>query len=141
VADAGPPPVEGEPPMAHLAGWRHALATLAHAGAADQLAPVLGERVADWQAAWNEPEPARRLALLERCLADGGGSATRRPPSTAPPRWPTTSAWSSGWSSEAPRRPATAWSASAGRPSARARPSWSPAPTWPGPTRTGGSSG
>jgi hypothetical protein len=72
VADAGPPPVEGEPPMAHLAGWRHALATLAHAGAADQLAPVLGERVADWQAAWNEPEPARRLALLERCLADGG---------------------------------------------------------------------
>ena len=62
----------GEPPMAHLAGWRHALATLAHAGAADQLAPVLGERVADWQADWNEPEPARRLALLERCLADGG---------------------------------------------------------------------
>jgi uncharacterized protein YndB with AHSA1/START domain len=62
----------GEPPMAHLAGWRHALATLAYGGAADQLAPVLGERVADWLAAWNEPEPARRAALLARCLADGG---------------------------------------------------------------------
>jgi uncharacterized protein YndB with AHSA1/START domain len=62
----------GEPPMAHLAGWRHALATLAYRGAADQLAPVLGERVADWQTAWNEPEPARRVALLERCLSDGG---------------------------------------------------------------------
>jgi hypothetical protein len=58
--------------MAHLAGWRHALATLAYRGAADQLAPVLGERVADWQTAWNEPEPARRVALLERCLSDGG---------------------------------------------------------------------
>jgi hypothetical protein len=62
----------GEPPLAHLAGWRHALATLAYRGAADQLAPVLGERVADWQTAWNEPEPARRVALLERCLSDGG---------------------------------------------------------------------
>jgi DNA-binding transcriptional ArsR family regulator len=62
----------GEPPMAHLAGWRHVLATLAYRGAADQLAPVLDERVADWQTAWNEPEPARRVALLERCLSDGG---------------------------------------------------------------------
>ena len=93
----------GEPPMAHLAGWRHALATLAYRGAADQLA--------------------------------------------APARWPTTSAWSSGWpagrgwSSGAPRSPARASSASAGRPSARARPSWPPAPTWPGPTWTGGSAG
>ena len=39
-----------EPPRAHLAGWRHALATLAYNGSADQLAPVLGERVADWLA-------------------------------------------------------------------------------------------
>jgi uncharacterized protein YndB with AHSA1/START domain len=62
----------GEPPAAHLAGWRHALATLAYAAAADQLAPVLAERVADWLAAWNEPDPARRSALLGRCLADGG---------------------------------------------------------------------
>jgi hypothetical protein len=62
----------GEPPMAHLAGWRHALASLAYAGSADQLAPVLGERVADRLAAWNEPDPARRAALLGRCLADGG---------------------------------------------------------------------
>ena len=62
----------GEPPMAHLAGWRHALASLANAGSADQLAPVLGERVADWLAPWNEPDPARRAALLGRCLADGG---------------------------------------------------------------------
>jgi uncharacterized protein YndB with AHSA1/START domain len=62
----------GEPPLAHLAGWRHALATLAYGGAADQLAPVLGERVADWLAAWNEPDPARRAGLLGRCLADGG---------------------------------------------------------------------
>src|SRR5215218_10331446 len=104
--------------MAHLAGWRHALATLAYRGAADQLAPVLGERVADWQTAWNEPKPARRVALLERCLSDGGRGG-----------------------SGAPRSPATASSASAGRPSARARPSWPPAPTWPGPTWTGGSAG
>ena len=62
----------GEPPAAHLAGWRHALATLAYAGSADQLGPVLGERVADWLAAWNEPDPVRRAALLGRCLADGG---------------------------------------------------------------------
>ena len=50
----------GEPPAAHLAGWRHALATLSHAGAADQLAPVLDGRVA----AWNEPDPVERAALL-----------------------------------------------------------------------------
>jgi uncharacterized protein YndB with AHSA1/START domain len=62
----------GEPPAAHLAGWRHALATLAFAGSADQLAPVLERRVADWLAAWNEPDPDRRAALLGRCLADGG---------------------------------------------------------------------
>jgi hypothetical protein len=62
----------GEPPLAHLAGWRHALATLAYAGSADQLAPVLGERVADWLAAWNEPDATRRAGLLGRCLADGG---------------------------------------------------------------------
>jgi Activator of Hsp90 ATPase homolog 1-like protein len=62
----------GEPPLAHLAGWRHAMATLAYAGSADQLAPVLGERVADWLAAWNEPDPGRREALLSRCLAAGG---------------------------------------------------------------------
>jgi uncharacterized protein YndB with AHSA1/START domain len=62
----------GEPPVAHLAGWRHALATLAYAGSADQLAPVLADRVADWLAAWNEPDPARRAELLGRCLADGG---------------------------------------------------------------------
>lgn len=36
--------------LRHLAGWRHALATLAYNGSADQLAPVLGERVADWLA-------------------------------------------------------------------------------------------
>jgi hypothetical protein len=64
----------GEPPLAHVAGWRHTPATLAFAGAADQLARVLGERVADWLAAWNEPDPARRAALLRRCLADGAGS-------------------------------------------------------------------
>jgi uncharacterized protein YndB with AHSA1/START domain len=63
----------GEPPQAHLAGWRHALATLAYAGSTEQLAPVLAERVADWLAAWNEPDPARRATLLGRCLADGGG--------------------------------------------------------------------
>jgi uncharacterized protein YndB with AHSA1/START domain len=62
----------GEPPQAHLAGWRHALATLAYAGSADQLAPVLGGRVAAWLAAWNEPDPARRVELLGSCLADGG---------------------------------------------------------------------
>jgi uncharacterized protein YndB with AHSA1/START domain len=62
----------GEPPLAHLAGWRHAMATLAYAGSADQLAPVLGERVADWLAAWNEPDPDRRADLLSRCLAAGG---------------------------------------------------------------------
>ena len=39
-----------EPPQTQLAGWRHALATLAYNGSADQLAPVLGERVADWLA-------------------------------------------------------------------------------------------
>jgi uncharacterized protein YndB with AHSA1/START domain len=66
----GLPP--GEPPLAHLAGWRHALATLAYTGSADQLAPVLAERVDDWLAAWNEPDPAERAALLGRCLADGG---------------------------------------------------------------------
>ena len=33
---------------------------------------MLGERVADWLAAWNEPDPARRAELLGRCLADGG---------------------------------------------------------------------
>jgi hypothetical protein len=49
----------GEPPAAHLAGWRHALATLSHAGAADQLALVLDGRVA----AWNEPDPVERAAL------------------------------------------------------------------------------
>jgi uncharacterized protein YndB with AHSA1/START domain len=62
----------GEPPLAHLAGWRHALATLAYAGSADQLAPVVAERVADWLAAWNEPDPGRRAALLGRCMAEGG---------------------------------------------------------------------
>jgi uncharacterized protein YndB with AHSA1/START domain len=62
----------GEPPPAHLAGWRHALATLAYAGSADQLAPVLDRRVAAWLAAWNEPDPAGRSALLGRCLAEGG---------------------------------------------------------------------
>jgi uncharacterized protein YndB with AHSA1/START domain len=77
----------------------------------------------------------------------GAGSATRRPPSTAPARWPATSAWSSGWPAgrgwwaAEPRRCATASSASAGRPSARARPSWPGAPTWPGPTWTAGSAG
>jgi hypothetical protein len=48
------------------------MATLAYAGSADQLAPVLGERVADWLAAWNEPDPDRRADLLSRCLAAGG---------------------------------------------------------------------
>jgi uncharacterized protein YndB with AHSA1/START domain len=62
----------GEPPAAHLAGWRHTLATLAYAASADQLAPVLTDRVADWLAAWNEPDPAARSELLGRCLADGG---------------------------------------------------------------------
>lgn len=62
----------GEPPAAHLAGWRHALATLAYAGSAEQLGPVLGERVGDWLAAWNEPDAVRRDELLGRCLADGG---------------------------------------------------------------------
>ena len=62
----------GEPPLAHLAGWRHALATLAYAGSADQLVPVLGQRVGDWLAAWNEPDPDRRAELLSRCLAEGG---------------------------------------------------------------------
>jgi hypothetical protein len=33
---------------------------------------VLGERVADWLAAWNEPDATRRAGLLGRCLADGG---------------------------------------------------------------------
>ena len=33
---------------------------------------MLGERVADWLAAWNEPDPSRRAELLGRCLADGG---------------------------------------------------------------------
>jgi hypothetical protein len=61
----------GEPPAAHLAGWRHALAALAYTSSAEQLAPVLGERVADWLAAWNEPDPGRRAQLLGRCLADG----------------------------------------------------------------------
>jgi hypothetical protein len=62
----------GEPPTAQLAGWRHALAGLAYAASGDQLAPVLAERVGDWLAAWNEPDPAARSALLGRCLADGG---------------------------------------------------------------------
>jgi uncharacterized protein YndB with AHSA1/START domain len=62
----------GEPPTAHLAGWRHALAGLAFAASTDQLAPVLAGRVADWLAAWNEPDPADRSALLGRCLAGGG---------------------------------------------------------------------
>jgi hypothetical protein len=58
--------------VAHRAGWRHALSTLAFTASTDQLAPVLGQRVADWLAAWNEPDPATRSDLLGRCLADGG---------------------------------------------------------------------
>jgi hypothetical protein len=56
----------GQPPLAHLAGWRHALA---YAGSVDQLAPVLGEHVADWLAAWNEPDPSRRadhIGMVQR---------------------------------------------------------------------------
>jgi Activator of Hsp90 ATPase homolog 1-like protein len=137
----------GEPPPAHLAGWRHALAALAYAGSADQLAPLLGARVGDWLAAWNEPDPARRAALLGRCLADG--SQFRDPTAAVDGAGPLadTSAWSSGWpagrgwwAGERPSR-ATAWSPSAGRPSARARSSWPPAPTWPGSTWTAGSAG
>jgi uncharacterized protein YndB with AHSA1/START domain len=51
----------GEPPVAHRAGWRHALATLAYAGSADQLGPVLGELVADWLAGRGAPEPCHGL--------------------------------------------------------------------------------
>ncbi|HSK35712.1 MAG TPA: hypothetical protein VLA80_03150 [Actinomycetota bacterium] len=92
----------GEPPLAHVAGWRNALATLAFAGAADQLAPVLAEHI----------------GMVQQLT--GGGRVVGR----------------------GARRPATAWSALAGRPSARARPSWRPpAPTWPGPTWTAGSGG
>jgi hypothetical protein len=69
---ATPACLRGEPPADHLAGWRHALATLAYAGSAEQLGPVLGERVGDWLAAWNEPDAVRRAELLGRCLADGG---------------------------------------------------------------------
>jgi hypothetical protein len=35
-------------------------------------ASVLDQRVAGWLAAWNEPDPARRAALLGGCLAEGG---------------------------------------------------------------------
>jgi uncharacterized protein YndB with AHSA1/START domain len=65
----------GEPPAAHLAGWRHTLATLAYAGSADQLGPVLGERVGDWLAAWNEPDPVWRAALWLRPTWTAGSVA------------------------------------------------------------------
>ena len=61
----------GEPPLAHLAGWRHAMATFAYAGSADQLAPVLGERVADWLAAWTSPTRTAGRSCW-RCLAADG---------------------------------------------------------------------
>ena len=86
----------GKPPAAHLAGWRHALATLAYAGSAEQFGPVLGERIGDWLAAWNEPDPVRRADLLGRCLADGGRFRDPTTAVDAPGSWPSTSAWSSG---------------------------------------------
>jgi uncharacterized protein YndB with AHSA1/START domain len=52
--------------------------------------------VADWLAAWNEPDPARRAERSGAAWPTGAGSATRPPPSTAPGSWPSTSAWSSG---------------------------------------------
>lgn len=38
---------------------------------------MLGERVADWLAAWNEPDPSRRAELLGCCLADHIGMVQR----------------------------------------------------------------
>jgi hypothetical protein len=133
--------------MAHLAGWRPALATLAYRGAADQLAPVLGERVADWQTAWNEPEPARRVALLERCHSDGG--RFRDPTAAVDGAGPLADhigmvqRLAGGTRLELWGAPESCHGVvrSGGRPSVRARPSWPPAPTWPGPTWTGGSAG
>jgi hypothetical protein len=83
----------GEPPLAHVAGWRHALATLAFAGAADQLAPVLGERVADWLAAWNEPDPARLVGRGAPEVCHGLSASAGRPSARARPSWPPAPTW------------------------------------------------
>jgi uncharacterized protein YndB with AHSA1/START domain len=137
----------GEPPVAHLAGWRHALATLAYAGSTGQLAPVLGERVADWLAAWNEPDPDRRAALLGRCLADGG--RFRDPAAAVDGAGPLSDhigmvqqlAGGTRLVGRGDPEPCHGLVRFGWRPSARARPSWPPAPTWPGPTWTAGSGG
>jgi uncharacterized protein YndB with AHSA1/START domain len=137
----------GEPPTAHLAGWRHALAGLAFAASTDQLAPVLAGRVADWLAAWTSPTRPPARPCSGAAWPTAGASATPPRPSTAPARWPSTSARSAsspagpGWWVGAVPSSATAWSASAGRSRGRARRSWPPGPTWPGPTWTAGSAG
>ena len=86
----------GELPAAHLAGWRHALATLAYAGSADQLGPVLGERVATGWPPGTSPTRSGGLRCSGAAWPTGAGSATPPPPSTASGSWPTTSAWPSG---------------------------------------------
>jgi hypothetical protein len=96
---------------------------------------VLGERVADWLAAWNEPDATRRAGLLGRCLADGG--RFRDPTAAVDGARPLADhigtvqrlAGGRGWWAGARPSSATASSASGGRPSARARSSWPPGGT------------
>lgn len=60
-------PMSGEVAKGHETGWKHMLSTLSRLGADAQHAPRLDGVLADYFAAWNEPDDARRLAILARC--------------------------------------------------------------------------
>jgi len=53
-------------------GWRYALSVLADRGVTAQFGNRLEGLAEDWVAAWSERDPARRRALLERCIAHNG---------------------------------------------------------------------
>lgn len=64
-------PMSPELAKGHEQGWRHYLALLASQGAAAQHTPGLGAMLADYFAAWNEPDDAARRTLLAKLCEPG----------------------------------------------------------------------
>jgi len=55
-----------------LAGWTHYLSTLAADAAQSTAQDRVFDLLGSWGAAWSEPDPATRMAHLDRCWAEDG---------------------------------------------------------------------
>lgn len=64
-------PMREEIRRQHIPGWQHYLAMLATAAAREQHEPNLSRVLADYSAAWSEPDSAQRAALLASSCVPG----------------------------------------------------------------------